>query len=217
MRAVRAVVSISLGLSLGLLAAAPAAAQDPPAVSIRPFAMVTEQSFAAITTFDAAFGQTVLPFFGGGLQVVVHDGFFAELSASRFQKTGTRAYISGGKAFSLNIPLTATITPLEISGGYRFRLRQLPRVRPYAAVGVGSYAYEESSSFDQAGDGLSTRHLGYLLNGGAEFRLHDWVGLGVDVQYSHIPGILGNGGVSQQAGEQDLGGIAARFKLVIGR
>jgi len=37
------------------------------------------------------------------------------------------------------------------------------------------------------------------------------------VQYSHVPGILGNAGVSQQAGESDLGGVAARFKLVVGR
>jgi hypothetical protein len=32
-----------------------------------------------------------------------------------------------------------------------------------------------------------------------------------------VPGILGTGGVSQQAGESDLGGVAARVKLVVGR
>jgi hypothetical protein len=41
--------------------------------------------------------------------------------------------------------------------------------------------------------------------------------MAVDVQYSHVPGILGTGGVSQQAGETDLGGVAARLKLVVGR
>ena len=56
-----------------------------------------------------------------------------------------------------------------------------------------------------------------MLNGGAEFRLHRWVGLGADVQYTHVPGILGLGGVSQQAGENDLGGVAVRVKLVVGR
>jgi hypothetical protein len=43
------------------------------------------------------------------------------------------------------------------------------------------------------------------------------VGVSVDAQYSRVRGILGAGGVSQQAGEDDLGGIAARFKLVVGR
>ena len=200
-----------------LCLAAPAAAQDPPALSIRPFAMATEQSFAAIDTFDAAFGKSYFPFWGGGVQVVVNDAFFAEVAASRFRRTGERAYLSGGKAFKLGIPLTATLTPLEITGGYRFHLRQLPRVRPYAAAGIGSYAYTETSSFAEAGDDVDTKHLGYVVNGGAEFRLHPWVGLTVDVQYSNVPGILGEGGVSKQAGESNLGGVAARFKLVVGR
>jgi outer membrane protein W len=204
-------------LFVGLVLAAPAAAQDPPPLSIRPFVMATEQSFAAIDTFDATFSKTYFPFFGGGVQVVFNDAIFAEISASRFRQNGERAYLSGGKAFKLGIPLTATITPVEITGGYRFRLARLPRVRPFVAAGFGSYAYQETSSFAEAGDDVDTRHAGYVVNGGAEFRLHRWAGLAVDVQYSHVPGILGTGGVSQQAGESDLGGVAARFKLVIGR
>jgi hypothetical protein len=212
---VRSVISLSLGLSLWL--AAPAAAQDPPSLAIRPFVMATEQSFAAIDTFDATFGKTFFPFFGGGVQVVIKDGIFVEATASRFRQTGQRAYLSGGKAFQLGIPLTATITPFEVSAGYRFRLPKLPSVRPYVAAGAGSYAYQETSDFAQAGEDVDTRHAGFLLNGGAEFRLHRWIGLAVDAQYTHVPGILGSGGVSQQAGESDLGGVAARIKLVIGR
>jgi hypothetical protein len=37
------------------------------------------------------------------------------------------------------------------------------------------------------------------------------------VQYTHVPGIIGSGGVSQDAGESDLGGVAARFRVVFGR
>jgi outer membrane protein W len=204
-------------LIAGLACAAPAAAQAPPAVSIRPFVMVAEQSFSAVDTFDAVFGKTYFPFFGGGVQVVVHDRFFAELTASRFRQDGERAYVSGGKSFSLGIPLTATITPFEVTGGYRFRLRQLPRVRPYAAAGFGSYSYQETSSFAESGENVDATHAGFVVNGGAEFRLHRWIGLAVDVQYSHVPGILGSGGVSLQTGESDLGGVAGRFKLVVGR
>ncbi len=38
--------------------------------------MATEQSFAAVDTFDATFGKSYGPFFGGGVQVVIHDRFF---------------------------------------------------------------------------------------------------------------------------------------------
>ena len=204
-----------IGLALAALPT-PAAAQDPP-LSIRPFVMATDQSFTAVDTFDAAFGRTSFPFFGGGVQVILKDRFFAELGASRFRQNGERAYRSGGRGFKLGIPLTATITPFEITGGYRFRLRRLPRVRPYVAVGVGSYGYTETSSFADPGEDVDTRHSSAVLNGGAEFRLYRWIGLAADVQYSRVAGILGTGGVSQQAGEDDLGGVAARFKLVVGR
>jgi outer membrane protein W len=203
-------------LILGLAAAAPAAAQTAPIVSVRPFVMATAQSFAASDTFDASFGKTVLPFFGAGIQVVVNDGFFVELGVSRFRQTGERAFLSNGTPFKLGIPLTATITPLEITGGYRFKPRD-PRVRPYVAAGFGTYAYQETSSFAEAGEDVDTTHSGFVMNAGAEFRVHRWVGLAVDVQYSHVPGILGTGGLSQQAGENDLGGVAARMKLVVGR
>ena len=214
------------GVILGLALAAPAAAQrpaprpvapPPPVLAVRVFAMATEQSFAAVDTFDATFGKTYGPFFGGGAQLVVNDRFFAEIAISRFQETGSRAFINAGQAFNLGIPLTATITPIELTGGYRFRLRSLPKARPYVAAGLGSYGYQETSQFAAAGDDVDTRHAGFLLNGGVEFRLQRLVGLGIDVQYSHIPGILGNGGVSQQAGDSDLGGVAARFSLVVGR
>ena len=204
-------------LLLSLTLAAPAVAQDEPSLSIRPFFLVTDQSFAAVDTFDAAFGKTYFPFFGGGGQVVFKGTYFVEITASRFQENGERAYFSGGKAFKLGIPLTATITPIEVTGGYRFRLPTLPRVRPYVAAGFGSYGYQETSSFADAGDNVDTRHAGFVVNGGAEFRLHRWIGVAVDVQYTHIPGILGTGGVSQQTGESDLGGVAARFKAIVGR
>ena len=183
----RTVGGFSLSVSLGLLLAMPAAAQDAPSVSIRPVVMATVQSFAAVDTFDAAFGKSYFPFFGGGVQVVIHDGLFVEAIASRFRQTGQRAYLSGGKAFQLGIPLTATITPLEISAGYRFRLPSLPRVRPYVAAGAGSYAYQETSDFSQPGEDVDTRHTGFLVHGGTEFRLHRWAGVDVDLQYTHVP------------------------------
>jgi hypothetical protein len=202
-------------LLIGVMLAAPVAAQDTPALSIRPFVLGAEQSFAAKETFKAAFDTAAAPFFGGGVQVVLLDRFIAEIGASRFRMTGQRAFRSGGKTFQLGIPLTATITPLEITGGYRFTLT--PRLRPYAAAGYGRYRYTETSDFADPGDNVDVRHGGAVVNGGVEFRLQRWIGASADVQYSRVLGILGTAGVSQQAGEKDLGGVAARFKLIVGR
>lgn len=203
-------------LLAGSLFAATATAEDrPPAFSIRPFFLFAEESFAAEKTFDATFGHSYGPFFGGGGQVVIHDRFVIEVGASRYQEDGQRAFLSNGISYPLGIPLTATITPIEITAGYRFRLS--PRVRPYVAAGVGSWSYQETSSFADPEDNVDTRHAGWVVNGGAEFRLQRWIGLAVDAEYSHVHGILGQGGISQQAGESDLGGVAGRFKVIIGR
>lgn len=177
--------------------------------------MGTEQAFAAINTFDGAFEKNRAPFVGGGVQVVVLDRFVAEVGASRFRMTGERAFHSGTQTYRLGIPLTATITPVEVTGGYRLPLWE--HARPYVAAGFGSYAYKETSDFSDPGENVDTRRSGFVVNGGFEFRLHRWVGASADVQYSRVKGILGAGGLSQQLGESDLGGVAARFKVIVGR
>ncbi len=214
----------ALTLLLAAALSAPLAAQsrrpmpiddDEPAVAFRPFAMVAGESFSAKETFKAAFGQAFEPFFGGGLEVVLRDGVFVDATASRFRKTGQRAFRANGQNFPLGIPLTATLTPFEVTGGYRFHTS--PRVFPYAGAGVGTYGYRETSQFADMVENVDTRHVGYLAVGGVDFRVHRWVGIAGDVQYTHVPGILGAGGVSQAAGERDLGGLAVRLKVTVGR
>jgi hypothetical protein len=188
-----------------------------PPISFRPFVMGTEEAFAAVETFTAIFGKSYAPFFGGGLQVAFHGKYYVEVGASRFQQTGQRVFRNNGQNFNLGIPLTATITPLEITGGYRFRPRQLRQLRPYVGAGFTSYAYKEVSDFAAAGEDLTTRHGGLVGVGGVEFRVHRYVGISADVELSHVTGILGQHGVSKEAGESNLGGISARFRLIIGR
>lgn len=209
-------------LVLALAVAAPAAAQTD-GIAIRPFGFGSIESFAAADTFDAVFQRTFEPFFGGGVQVLFDDKYVVELSASRFSQTGQRAFISNGQKFRLGIPLKATLTPLEATIGYRF----MPARRSfvvYGAAGGGLYFYKESSDFaDQTasppanGVDLDARHAGFVVNGGVETRVSRLIRVAVDVQYTRVPGILGSGGVSQQAGESDLGGVAGRVKLVVGR
>ncbi len=214
-----------IALVLAALCASPAAAQQrrlppppppPDQPYLRPFFLVTGEAFTAGQTFDAIFGQRFQPFFGGGLQFGMRNGVFIEAAASRFSKTGQRAFIGPtGQVFQVGVPLTATVTPFEVTAGYRFRHRRT--VVPYVGAGIGTYAYSESSPRSDTGEDVNARHTGFLVTGGVEFRASRWVRVSGDVQYTHVPGILGAGGVSQQANETDLGGTAARFKVLVGR
>jgi opacity protein-like surface antigen len=197
---------------LVLVTASPSAAQD---LSLRPFVMLSQQQFAAKTTFEAVFDQRSQMLFGGGLSVTEGDHFYLDLTASRFEKTGERAFLSGGQAFRLGIPLTVTITPLEATAGYRFHAGRW--LRPYVGGGVGLYRYKESSDFSVDDEDVDVQHAGGIVEGGVEVRLHRWIGVAADVHYTRVPGILGDGGISKDADEKDLGGVSARFKVIIGR
>ena len=92
--------------------------------SLRGFYLVAEEQFAAKSTFDAAFSSSLGTFLGGGGQAVFRDGVYVDLSASRFQKTGQRAFFNGGQSFRLGTPLTATLTPIEGERRASFRSRR---------------------------------------------------------------------------------------------
>jgi opacity protein-like surface antigen len=206
----------------GLLAVtAPAAAQSTiepaPALEVRPFFVMTAQGFSATETFKAVFGGSVKPFFGGGAQLAFRNGLYADVTISRFSASGERAFSSNGEVFKLGIPLTATIVPIEVTGGYRFGADKLRHFNPYLGAGFGTYRYTETSDFSDVGDNVDERGSGYLAVGGIEMRIHRWIIVSGDAQYTHVGGILGKNGISQQVGEDNLGGLAARFRLIIGR
>jgi hypothetical protein len=226
---------------LALSVAAPASAQsgshwydapaDVPQIALRPFLDIGAQAFTAAKTFNAVFGDRSAPFWGGGLQVVVWRGrVYGDIGASRLLKkngelVGERAFVNEGVAYQLGIPLRSTIKSFEVVGGYRFNVT--PRVIPYVGAGFGNYHYTEQSDFADPAENLDVEHVGYIFQAGAELRLHRWIGVAGDAHFTRVPGILGEGGVSQQfatdtsvssrAREKDLGGWAVRLKVAVGR
>ena len=216
-RARAGVLLASLVLAGGV--PAPASSQTRPAaptVSVRPFLFVARDRFQAGQTFEAVFGSAVGTFWGGGAEVTLRNGVFVDLSVSRFRRSdGQRVLRVGGQNYPLGIGLTATVTPVEVTAGYRFRRRA--RLAPYVGAGLGTYQYQETSVASEPADNASVRHGGVLLVGGVEWRAHRWVGLSADVQYTHVGGILGEAGLSQAFAENDLGGVAGRLRLLIGR
>lgn len=194
--------------------ASPAHAQ----ISVRAFGDASEEAFAAVQTFEAIFGQSTQPLFGGGVEVTLFkDRVFVDLGASQFKKTGDRVFRNGGQVFHLGIPMQVTLTPLELTGGYRFHLRRHAWLIPYAGAGVGWYRYRETSDFANDDENVDTKHAGFVFHGGLEFRVHRWVGFGTELVFTHVPGIIGSSGLSLDVGEKDLGGVAGRFRVVIGK
>ena len=186
-----------------------------PMFSPRGFVLFSRQQFQAEKTFEAIFDDASGSFRGFGADLVLARNVFVEIGWSRFEKTGERVFLFNNTVSKLGIPLTITLRPFEFSGGYRVTL--WPRVIPYGGIGVASVRYEETSDFAATGDDVSVSGSGVVFLGGAEVRLARFIGVSADIHHSSLGDIIGKAGISKEYGEDNLGGTAVRFRIIIGR
>lgn len=190
----------------------------PPTLEIGGYAMVGLMNFTAADSFNAILGSPSGAIFGGGARVNLPlGGLFVDIGAWRFRGDGERVFVFDGQVFPLDIPVEITITPLELTAGWRFRLRRLPRFRPYVGGGFTSYGYNETSELATDAENLDERFNGYHLLGGAEYRVARWIAVGGEVTWATVADAIGASGASDAFNETDLGGTSVRFKITIGR
>jgi hypothetical protein len=195
----------------------PATAQSR-GIEIGGYAMAGQFTFAASDSFDAILGGHSGTILGGGATVgLPWGGLFVDIGAWQYSDEGERVLRVDGAVIPLGIPVEVTVVPLEISAGWKFRLRRLPKLIPYAAGGYTSMGYKETSSFSATGEDVDERFGGYHLRGGAEFKLTGWLGLAGEVAWNTVPDALGEGGVSKSFNEDNLGGTSFRARITVGR
>jgi opacity protein-like surface antigen len=211
---------------LTLAAAMPAAAQT---FTIRGFGDVGATAFTAQQSFEAVLGSRAGVVFGGGVEAILPQHIFIDVRASRFKKTGSRVFVSGGEQFDLGIDDTMTITPVEISAGYRF-MRPVVRGRPvrpgwrttvvpYVGAGIGWHRFREvSTGADTTSEDVDETFHGYQLLGGVDYRLTRIISVAGEAQWASVPNALGQNpsAVSTTFDETNLGGTTVRVKLVVG-
>jgi hypothetical protein len=82
---------------------------------------------AAHASFDAVVGTSKLQAPGAGVDVLkLWKDAFVRVAFSRMSHDGERVSISGADVVSLGIPLKVSMTPIEISGGWRFEPKSKP-------------------------------------------------------------------------------------------
>ncbi len=201
-----------------LIAPTTAAAQPRESVSLQGFGMAGVSFFTASQSFDAILDTHSGPIFGGGLRLIIPAGPYLEVGAWRFSKDGERAFVGANhEVFPLGIPTSVRMTPLEVTGGWRFGGLLGRRVTPYLGGGFTSMRYEETAEFAADDEDISDRFNGFHLTGGAELRLGRWVALTGDVMWTSVGDAIGTGGVAEVFEEDDLGGTSVRIRLILGR
>lgn len=185
-----------------------------PRFGIRGYAEGAYQWFTAADSFKAILDTSGGLFYGGGGQV--HLGpVYVDVGVSRFEKTGERAFVFEGDVFRLGIPDRITMTPVVVTAGYRFPIRD--RIVPYVGGGVGSLKFEETSDFADAGENVSERFTSYHGVAGMEYSVTRWVFVAGEVRYASVPDALGAPGISGEFDESNLGGVSVAVKVLVGR
>jgi opacity protein-like surface antigen len=190
-------------------------AAPPPAFGIRGFGSLNYMFFNAHDSFEAIFGASSYPFFGGGGEVIFARHFFVSGTVEHFQKTGERVFVSNGEVFKLGLDDKVSITPVSITGGYR--LNSADRLVPYVGGGAGIYKFKETSEFADANENTEDTFTSYHALAGVEYGASKWLFAAFEVQYTTVPDALGAPGVSGEFGEKNLGGLSLRAKVLIGR
>ncbi|HXD16045.1 MAG TPA: outer membrane beta-barrel protein [Vicinamibacterales bacterium] len=184
-------------------------------VSVRGFGDFGFTVFNATQSFKAILGKSSGPVFGGGVEFGEKQ-FFLSLAAQRFRRDGHRVFVFEDQVFPLNVKDTITVTPIDLTFGYRLRSRGLV---PYVGGGLTWYRYVETSEHATESEDLKETHAGYHLIGGAEVPLRRWLAAGVDAQWSAAPNAFGDSptGVATVYDEHDLGGFTLRARIIVGR
>jgi hypothetical protein len=92
-----------------------------------------------------------------------------------------------------------------------------PKFIPYAGGGFSLVQYRETSDSSDASDDVDERFNGFHIIGGGEYRVVRWMAVGGEVMWSSVADALGAGGVSAAFDENNLGGLAFRLKVTLGR
>ncbi len=206
-----------------LASVVPCQAQD--RISMRGFADAGLTVFTAAQSFKAILGSPAGAVFGGGVEVGLTRNLFVSVRASRFRQTGNRVFVFQNQVFTLNESDTITVTPLQLSAGYRFlgrrpaRLTRPPRFTPYAGGGVGWYRFSETSAHSTADEDEKTTNAGYHVLAGVEIPIRHWMAAAVDGRWSFVPNAFGDSArsVASLFDEHNLGGFTLSGRIIVGR
>ena len=171
-------------------------------------------SFNASDTFSAVLGSSRAPMFGVGGQVRIDGMIVIDAAIERLSKTGERVFVHEGEVFKLGIRDRVRIMPVSVTALYRQPAR---RMAFYGGGGVGQYFYKEESDFAEPGENISERFTSYHVVFGAEFATLSVFKTALEVQFTSVPNALGTSGASQAFGEDNLGGVQVRVKILAGR
>jgi opacity protein-like surface antigen len=218
--------TLILTLAVALAAVVPARAQNGggggteraqttgSGVGLRAFFLFDRVSMTAADSFEAALETSTLNGFGGGVDVTrLWQRLFARVAVSRLSGDGERVIVVDGERIPLGVPLEVKMTPIELGAGWRVPIGRAGRVAAYGGAGLLRLSYKETSEDADSDEDIDESFNGSVVFGGVDFDLSRGFMAGVEAQFRSVPDAIGEGGLSREFDETNLGGFAIRFVI----
>ncbi|MBN1551134.1 hypothetical protein JW979_06680 [bacterium] len=131
-----------------------------------------------------------------------HFPLEVSLNASFISKNGNRVWPDGNGGWeSTGESITYDMMPINLIARWRFIREGI--FSPYVGAGLGYVQFDETGESTKNGEG-------FLLVGGGDFFVHQWMKLFVELEWASYADVIGNAGASRYFGEGDLSGLSAR-------
>ncbi len=153
-------------------------------------------------SIDAVFGGDSASMVGAQLEAQLNSGLFFGVSYETGDLNGKRVVlVPGGPPIQTNIDESLEVEPLRFTAGWMFRKDEA--LAPVVGVGVTSLSFSEQGG----GESVSGSDTGFHALAGLRYQ---WTrfSIGGEIMYSSVSGIVGDGGVTEFFGEDDLGGTS---------
>lgn len=175
-------------------------------------------SQTAKDSFTAILGTSTGQVFGLGTELALRNGVFVRADVSYFSAEGERVELIDDEVVQLGIPLTLSLMPIEVSGGYRFSPIRFGRrgqlgVVPFVGAGAGTVRYHEATDEDHPEEEANESFGSYHFLVGADVPLGKRVAIGLELTRRWVQDGLGSGGISEAFGETDLGGTTMLVRV----
>jgi hypothetical protein len=180
---------------------------------IRGFGEIGVLRLTARESFNAIFDKDSTLIAGGGADAIWPSGFFGSAEIEWYALEGERAFVLDDQVFRLGIRDEVRVLPISMTFGYKVGRSHV--ARPYVGAGYGLYMFKEEADFARTGDDVSQNFGGFHVLGGVDLLRQRRISAAVEGRYAWVRDALGEGGVSKEFGESDLGGFTLKVKVLV--
>jgi len=198
---------------------APAAPSGGRSAGARAFGAYEYDIARPSVAFQDELGSSKFSTLSGGVDITgLWRQVFLRVDLAHLSGSGSRGFTNGsGQFVSLNIPMTVSMTPIDIGAGWRIESRGVREraATPYVGAGVVFMKYSETSANSISGEDVSATYKGFFVLVGVDVPVTRVLSIGGEGVFRSVPITPATNTLLDVLNERNLGGAAIRVTFSV--